>query len=813
MKLSWSPARRRLTRAAAAPAVERVEATGRAWSVPLFAGAIVLAAVALWPLLPSAPAEGSVHLPWWALALTFVVAEAAPIKLYFRRESQSFTLTEIPLLLGIFFLPPWQLLLVRGVVDFAFYAFVRRQTPVKLTFNLAAMLVETQLALLVAGALVGSGGSITSGDAGAAFAAMLAGTILTNVLIFVVISLTECDWQPRTLLRTLQLATVVTVVDTSLAVAAAVLVWRDATLTWLLAGPVAILGLSYRAYLGERRKHETMRFLYETTQDLQRATDVDAATGLLLAHARRIFRAGRAELLLEGKRTVMDADGTIRSQPVERPVPGAFDMRAALLADGREVGTLVVGDRPQARFDAHEQQLFETLAGHAGVSLEVIALGERLRHQALHDSMTGLANRAVFHDRLEHALVRAERRQRPVAVLVLDLDDFKTVNDSLGHTAGDELLVTVARRLRASLREGDTCARLGGDEFGVLLEDCGDPDDVLAVAEAVSEALRQPLMLEGREVLGTASIGAAVGQPGQRAEELLRNADLAMYRAKAGGSGLCRLFEGGMDALALRRLELRRDLQAALDGGELALQYQPVVALATGAITGVEALLRWRHPARGLVPPGEFVPLAEETGLIVPIGQWVLDEALRQLVAWDADLPAAPTTLSVNLSAVQLQRPQLVGDVRRSLERAGVDPRRLTLELTESIFMADLDATVATLNGLKGLGVQVAIDDFGTGYSSLGYLARLPLDVLKIAKPFVDAIKDGPQNDELAEAIVRIGESLGLTTLAEGIEVEAQLEHLRELRCELGQGFLFARPLDPGAVAELLRAGTALQAA
>jgi EAL domain-containing protein (putative c-di-GMP-specific phosphodiesterase class I) len=281
-----------------------------------------------------------------------------------------------------------------------------------------------------------------------------------------------------------------------------------------------------------------------------------------------------------------------------------------------------------------------------------------------------------------------------------------------------------------------------------------------------------------------------------------------MYRAKAAGNGFCRLFEGGMDALALRRLELRHDLQAALDGGQLALQYQPIVELGSGAVTGLEALLRWRHPERGLVPPAEFVPLAEETGLIVPIGQWVLDEALRQLVAW-----AEPTAISVNLSAVQLQRPELVEDVRAALERAGVEPARLTLEITESIFMADVEAVNATLRDLKELGVRLALDDFGTGYSSLGYLARLPIDVLKIAKPFVDEIRTDPQHAALAQAIVRIAETLGLTTIAEGIEVAEQHEHLRQLQCELGQGFLFARPLDPDAAGGLLRAGAAVLAA
>ena len=429
-------------------------------------------------------------------------------------------------------------------------------------------------------------------------------------------------------------------------------------------------------------------------------------------------------------------------------------------------------------------------------------LQEALAHQAFHDDLTGLPNRALFSDRLEHALSR--RDHGPVAVVYCDLDDFKVVNDSLGHAAGDRLLSEVAQRIRGLLRPSDTAARLGGDEFAVLLEDVGGEAGALQVAQRLLAALRQPLDLGSTVVFPQASVGVAVSTDASTtAEELLRRADTAMYAAKGGGKDTVTVFRPRLDAAQRGRLELRADLQAALERDELELHYQPTVDLATGALAGVEALVRWRHPRRGLVPPGEFIPLAEDSGLIVPIGRWVLAEASRQAVAWER-AHGSRATISVNLSGRQLALPEVVDDVRRALADSGLDPRRLLLEITESVLLEETPELGDRLEALKDLGVRLAVDDFGTGYSSLAYLQRLPVDVLKIDKAFVDALGDGAEQQALAETIVTLARMMRLQAVAEGVERGEQARVLRSLGCDLAQGYLFARPLQADAIGALL---------
>jgi diguanylate cyclase (GGDEF)-like protein/PAS domain S-box-containing protein len=429
-------------------------------------------------------------------------------------------------------------------------------------------------------------------------------------------------------------------------------------------------------------------------------------------------------------------------------------------------------------------------------------LEEQLVRQALHDPLTGLANRALFGDRLENALARAVRPATMVAVLVVDLDGFKDVNDSLGHDAGDDLLTIVAARLQGHTRAGDTVARLGGDEFVVLLEDT-DAAGAIRVAELLLEALVRPVMLRDRTITPTASIGIALAA-GEDGDALLRNADLAMYAAKRQGKSRYRLFEPAMLAGVVDRLELAADLSRAVQEGQLHLNYQPEIDLRSGRIVGLEALLRWRHPTRGLVLPTEFIPLAEETGLILPIGRWVLETACQQAKAWQQrHLATAPFTIAVNLSAYQLQHPAIVDEVGAALMTADLDPQSLVLEITETAVMADLDAAVTILTQLRQLGVRMALDDFGTGYSSLSYLQRLPVDILKIDRSFV-SVAGSAEESALARTIVKLGQTLGLETVAEGIETAEQLATLRELGCQLGQGYYFAKPLDPDAVDELL---------
>jgi diguanylate cyclase (GGDEF)-like protein/PAS domain S-box-containing protein len=437
------------------------------------------------------------------------------------------------------------------------------------------------------------------------------------------------------------------------------------------------------------------------------------------------------------------------------------------------------------------------------------AFEEQLAHQAFHDPITNLANRALFHDRVRHAIEWQERDRRPVAVLFMDLDDFKTINDSLGHATGDRLLADVGERLRQTLRAADTAARLGGDEFAILLEDSGEGIQAADVAERILRSLEEPFALDGSEVYVRTSIGIAIsdgeGDGHANAEELLRNADVAMYLAKEAGKGRYQLFEPEMHDVALRRLELKADLQRALEREEFVLHYQPVIELESGKVSGVEALIRWNHPRRGIVPPLEFIPLAEETGLIVPIGRWVLGEAARYAVRLQRRYPTDPPLhMAVNLSARQVTRPEIVDEVRAILDETGLDPASLTLEITESVMMQDMELAIGRLHELKALGVQLAIDDFGTGYSSLNYVRRFPVDILKVDKSFIDGVSEGGEPSALTAAVIELAGILNLKPVAEGIERADQLDRLLELRCDYGQGFYFSRPLAEEALQSML---------
>jgi diguanylate cyclase (GGDEF)-like protein/PAS domain S-box-containing protein len=433
-------------------------------------------------------------------------------------------------------------------------------------------------------------------------------------------------------------------------------------------------------------------------------------------------------------------------------------------------------------------------------------LENQLVHQAFHDSLTALPNRALFTDRLQHTLHRRDRHGQSVAVLFLDLDGFKEVNDSLGHAAGDLLLGQVAQRLQSCVRPADMVARLGGDEFAVLLEDRAEDLDAAAVADRLTTALREPFRVADQEIHVRGSVGIALADADlEAADQLLRNADLAMYRAKAAGEGGFARFDPHMHTELVERRALEADLRGALDSGQLTLHYQPTLALSSGEIVGLEALLRWQHPSRGLVAPGEFIPLAEETGLIRPIGRWILQEACRQAVAWQQQRPEqAPLTMSVNISGRQLQHADLLDDVADALATSGLSPQHLVLEITESVLMEHTEDNITLLERLKKLGLRLAIDDFGTGYSSLSYLHRFPVDVLKIDRSFIERLDDTRHDSEFVRTIVRLAHSLQLETVAEGIEQHTQFLTLKRIGCDLGQGFHFARPLPAEEITQLL---------
>ena len=451
--------------------------------------------------------------------------------------------------------------------------------------------------------------------------------------------------------------------------------------------------------------------------------------------------------------------------------------------------------------------------GFRGISRDVTErqrLQEQIVHQAFYDSLTGMANRALVTERLSHALAGLRRRSGSVAFLLIDLDGFKAINDTMGHATGDKLLVQFAERLKGSIRPGDTAGRLGGDEFGVVLEEAGT-EEAVRVAQRILQTLRDPFKLEGWEVFADASIGITDGRPPALFDELMRNADAAMYAAKRQGRGSFEIYEPSLHDELVNRLQIGSGLRRALEQKEFTLVYQPVVTLPQGRIVGVEALLRWTHPTRGLVPPLDFIPLAEESGLIVEIDRWVLGEACAQLRRWRDRFGASePFQMHVNISARQLHHPELVPVVRSTVERHGIQPGDLTLEITESVLMQDTEQTMASLADLRELGVKLAIDDFGIGFSSLAYLRRLPADVVKIDRSFVAGVATGAEEWGLARGIIRLVHGLGLETVAEGIEQAEQVAHLQALGCRQGQGYYFARPAEVEAIEALLQQGSLL---
>jgi diguanylate cyclase (GGDEF)-like protein/PAS domain S-box-containing protein len=557
-----------------------------------------------------------------------------------------------------------------------------------------------------------------------------------------------------------------------------------------------------------RASEQRFQALVQHSSEVVILVDADGRVEYVSESMTRVFGYSEAHLLGRRLSHILDSDAGARlgqglAEVAERPY-GVLELELPLrhrdghlctvqvtvtnLLEDSSVGGLVLNTR-----DISERRQLE----------------DQLVHQAFHDSLTSLANRALFKDRVEHALARTKRQTPSVAVLFLDLDGFKEVNDSLGHAAGDRLLIQVAERLHSCVRPSDTVARFGGDEFAVLIEDASDDIDVTQVADRVLEGLARPFHVNGRELHVRGSMGIArMDLDVDGADQLLRNADLAMYRAKAAGRGGYERYDPEMHTELVARVQLEADLRRALESGEgeLFLQYQPTFDLASGQLVGAEALARWQHPTRGLVPPTEFIPLAEASGLIRPLGAWVLREACRQAAEWQrvSGQRDKPLTLNINLSGRQLQYPEVVDDVASALASSGMVPESLVLEMTESVLMDDNENVLDILRRIKELGARLAIDDFGTGYSSLSYLHRFPVDMLKIDRSFVERLSHASDNAELARTIVRLGQSLQLVTVAEGVEDSAQFLALRRMGCDVGQGFYFGRPMESDEIGRLL---------
>jgi diguanylate cyclase (GGDEF)-like protein len=808
--------------------------------------ALLAAAIELWRAVVSHFAPASpLHLgdPWWAIAIVAYLAEVTELRVRFRRDPDCVSLREVGLVFGLYALAPGSLVLAQLLGTAAALVSLRRQRPGRLVFDLARLTLATLTAIVVFRVVDGPAHAFAPAGWGDALAACLAATLLGLAVRTAGIAIAERAFVFAPAAAAVSVLTTAAISD--LALVAIELARTDPSSTILLALPGVILALGL-VVLGDRaRRHEHLEFLFASMKATRDAPEFGLAVGRLLITIRQLVRAEYAEIVLfpvgdeQGLRSTLGrlgelsthADGlspedsavlallhssgeTMLLPSPRAPHPLDAYLEARHLADGivcplageaGPFGLVIVGGRASelGSFDHDDRRLLETFAGHASVTLEkgrlerslaeLTDLKERLRHQAFHDPLTGLANRSLFGERVEASMAEPASS---AAVLYLDLDDFKAINDSFGHAVGDEVLMETARRIQRCLRQTDTAARLGGDEFAVLLETT-DQLGGETVARMLLEAMERPFDLLGRHVQIQVSIGLAMAGSGGSAEELLANADVAMYSAKAAGKHDFRQYAPTMHAHVRRRHEFALELEGALDRGEIALVFEPIVDLQDGRIVAVEALARWHSSGRGVVSPGHFIPVAEEMGLMVPIGRSVLRRACQAAGRWE---PAAGVgdaiVVSVNLSPSELARPQLAQEVAQALAETGLPPERLALELSESELMKNVGPATERIHELGALGVRIVLDDFGTGHSSLERLDSIPVDAVKIAKPFVDRMLDPEAGMPFIDAFVRLTRSLQIECIAEGIEHDSQVPRLLELGCTFGQGYHFARPMQ-----------------
>jgi len=843
---STPPFRSRLDRFAAA-----TTGGSRIWALSAVLTIIAVAGLAF-EFRAGPAADPPLPMPVWLLAVLFFVAEARVVHLHIGRSAHSFSMSEIPVVYGIFFFGPLAYVAARLAGAALALVVGRRQRSVKSAFNLAQFFLCSVVTLGVVQLLDVPGPGFGPRDWVTAFLATSAENLVGVFAVTAAISVTEGTLQLSRIPRMLSMGSVVSVTNTSLALLIITVLFLEPVAVALIAVPIVAIYAAYRAYLAEREQHEGVEMLYESTQILQRSPQLDRALAALLDHARKMFRAEIAEISLlpleEGGEilrigagdeergmqpigTVVDDPNVIQCLSTRRAVrvthvdvaegDGAATrfrnaIYAPLVGESRLVGAMVIANRLSdiSPFDDDDVRLFEMLASHTAVALEnsqleqslssLSELKDELHHKAYHDSLTGLANRAYFSQNVAQRLESADASGLVPVVLFIDIDDFKLVNDTLGHAAGDALLTSVAERITAALRTGDLAARIGGDEFAVLLWDTPEMPLAHRVADRLMAAFGS-----GSPVQGTpnphVSIGVAGGHPGSESgNDLLRNADVAMYSAKARGKNRVVFFEPEMATAVEERHSLTDSLERATAADEFTLHYQPIVDIETGRMTGLESLVRWIHPTRGMVWPGEFIGVAEQSDLILDIGRWVLDRSCRQATAWNERWPGARTlSISVNVAARQLEQPDFVEQVGGILRATSVDPRTLTLEVTETSLLKNVEDAIGKLTALRDLGVGVAIDDFGTGYSSLSYLQRFPASAIKIARDFVAVDEHDHDSWELVSAIISMGRALRLTVIAEGVEEPFQLDRLRRLGCERAQGYYLARPRPPEALEAL----------
>ncbi|MBA3373033.1 MAG: EAL domain-containing protein [Euzebyaceae bacterium] len=824
------------------PAAEPA-AAHRLW---LLAAAMVAAAIALFAALPAAPAASgsTLHLPWWSLLIAFTAAEASVVTLRLRRESMAFSLSEIPLMVGLAFVHPATLVLTRVIGSAAALAW-RRQSPLKLSYNLAGIALEGVLAALVWHAVLAGGDPLGSRGWLAVVAVVVVTDLVSTGSVTLAMAVLGGQTNRKTILPVLASGSVAAFTNASFAVVIVAVLTREWRAGWALLVITAVLFAAYRSYTTLRRRHEALEQLTEFTP----ALDADLGTATIaadvVARVRTVLNAQIAELVLHAAADAPGVGAVQRQTGLQLTSAGTGSIAASLGVNGGQSllaphgsrtfaaklssvglrdaavvpligdkgvsGTLLVADSEAAveTFDAEALQILQTLANHAAVALANSRLAERLRaeaaerrNQALHDALTGLGNRTMFQ---EEARQRIAGGEHP-AVLLLDVDRFKEVNDTLGHHTGDLLLVQIGDRLRNAF-PGAVVARFGGDEFALLI-DGGDPVAAANAAHRVLAALADTFQLGDMAIHVDASIGIAHHpDDGHDIELLLQRADVAMYAAKRGSTGVER-YSPAADQYSPKRLSMVGELRQAIDSGGLDVHYQPKVDVATGDLVGVEALVRWAHPRHGFLPPDEFIPLAEQTGLIKPLTASVLSTALRQRQRWAAS--GLDVGLAVNLSPRSLVDPALLGDVARLLHQAGTTPSSLTLEITETSLITDPARAEAALVELSAMGVRLSLDDFGTGYSSLSHLWTLPVEELKIDKSFVMGTHE-PRAASIVDAIVDLGRRLGKRVVAEGVEDAGTWRRLVHIGCDTAQGFAIGRPMPgseiPGWAQEWARSG------